>query len=315
MSDLLQLAHKYKTGTDVTNWYVSEKLDGMRAWWDGGVTRGMYADEVPWSNTTKDKYRTFSTGLWSRQGKVIYAPDWWVDELPQVSLDGELWLGRGSFQRLMSIVRRSVNIRETEWAEVRYSVFDSPAIGAIPGFDRRLARIKHGIPYSLGDNYATILEELASALSGSRIAGLVEQRRLGSDWYGELNEFFGLVLGGGGEGLMLRHPSILWKPGRRRHLLKMKGVLDAEGTVVGYKAGRGKHEGRMGALTVHWGGKVFDISGFTDSEREMDIGDAEPGGLVLGVHPLFKIGDVVTFVYRELTDGGIPKEARYLRSY
>ena len=67
---------------DPRGWLVSEKLDGMRAWWDGGR-------------------------LWSRQGKPVFAPPWWLAHLPKgVALDGELWLGRGRFQECMSIVRQ-----------------------------------------------------------------------------------------------------------------------------------------------------------------------------------------------------------------
>ena len=53
-----------------------EKLDGVRAWWDG---------------------RQFL----SRQGNVYHAPQWFTAGLPNVCLDGELWLGRKAFQRPM----------------------------------------------------------------------------------------------------------------------------------------------------------------------------------------------------------------------
>jgi len=67
---------------DPTGWLLSEKLDGMRAWWDG-------------------------SNMWSRQGKPVYAPPWWLAALPRdFALDGELWLGRGRFQECMGIVRQ-----------------------------------------------------------------------------------------------------------------------------------------------------------------------------------------------------------------
>lgn len=306
---MLQLAKIYNN-TNVESWYLSEKLDGMRCWWDGGVTRGKPASEVPWADTAKDKRQVYSTGLWSRRGKVIHAPDYWIEELPPISLDGELWLGRKNFQDLISIVRRSVNIRETDWMNVQFRVFDSPAIGVIPGFDAKLFR--GGLLYNLGDNYREVLGSLQDTLE-SRVAFVIDQKVLGSDYVNEMKEYFESVVSVGGEGLMLRHPSLLWKPGRRHSLLKVKGTLDAEGVVVGYRAGRGKHEGRMGALTVRWKGKLFDISGFTDAEREMEI-VSDPGeDQLIPENENFPLNSKVTFTFRELTDRGIPKEARYLR--
>lgn len=94
----VMLAHKYK-GTNVDGWYISEKLDGVRAIWDG-------------------------TALRSRNNKPIYAPTWFLAALPKgVILDGELWAGRENFQRLVSVVRKKVPI-DAEWADVTYKVFD-----------------------------------------------------------------------------------------------------------------------------------------------------------------------------------------------
>src|SRR5205809_6855024 len=98
MSEFLMLAHKYVPERDserIKGWYCSQKLDGVRAMWDGGVSRGLLASEVPWANVEKD-YRYIeenrATGLWSRLGKVIHAPDWFLDQLPLYPMDGELWI-------------------------------------------------------------------------------------------------------------------------------------------------------------------------------------------------------------------------------
>src|SRR5262245_35748711 len=73
----LLLAESWDGTTDPTGWWLSEKLDGVRAYWDG---------------------RQFL----SRLGNVFYAPDWFVAGLPEAPLDGELWLGRKQFQRTVS---------------------------------------------------------------------------------------------------------------------------------------------------------------------------------------------------------------------
>ena len=88
----LLLAHSWDNKKDLTGWWLSEKLDGVRAYWDGGQ-------------------------FLSRQGNRFYAPDWFTAGLPSTPLDGELWLGRKRFQRTVSVVR-SQNAGEA-WKELR----------------------------------------------------------------------------------------------------------------------------------------------------------------------------------------------------
>jgi DNA ligase-1 len=105
----LLLAQSWDNATSLSGWWMSEKLDGVRAYFDGGQFR-------------------------SRQGNVFHAPDWFLEGLPDCQLDGELWIDRKKFQRTVSIVRRQ---DKTElWKEVRYLVFDAP--GATGGFEDRL---------------------------------------------------------------------------------------------------------------------------------------------------------------------------------
>jgi DNA ligase 1 len=85
---------------DPRGFWLSEKLDGVRCFWDG---------------------RQFL----SRQGNKFFAPEWFVAGLPLEPLDGELWIGRKQFQRTVSIVRRHDG--GDHWKEVRFLVFDAPA--------------------------------------------------------------------------------------------------------------------------------------------------------------------------------------------
>src|SRR6266850_5639028 len=95
----LLLAESWDCVADPTGWWLSEKLDGVRAYWDG---------------------RQFL----SRQGNLFHAPAWFVAGLPDVPLDGELWLGRKKFQRAVSIVRRQD--KSDLWKEISFVVFDAP---------------------------------------------------------------------------------------------------------------------------------------------------------------------------------------------
>ena len=99
----LLLAQAWDNEQDLTDWWLSEKLDGVRAYWDG---------------------RQFL----SRQGNRFAAPAWFTAGLPTVPLDGELWLGRKRFQRTVSVVR-SQNAGDA-WKELCYVVFDAPALTA-----------------------------------------------------------------------------------------------------------------------------------------------------------------------------------------
>src|SRR5438105_732798 len=109
----LLLAHSWDNAADLAGWWMSEKLDGVRAYWDG---------------------RQFL----SRQGNLFHAPDWFVEGLPNVPLDGELWIDRKKFQRTVSIVRRQDKTQL--WSEVRFVVFDAPATTG--GFEDRFAFLK-----------------------------------------------------------------------------------------------------------------------------------------------------------------------------
>ena len=120
----LQLAREATPEIDPRGYLVSEKLDGVRAWWDG-------------------------TRLRFRSGLPVLAPHWFLSHLPAASLDGELWLGRGRFEELSGTVRRTAAVDEA-WRQVRYMTFDLR--GDPRPFEHRAAALAHlvaqaGRPY------------------------------------------------------------------------------------------------------------------------------------------------------------------------
>ena len=246
----LLLAETWDTAADLAGWWMSEKLDGVLAYWDG---------------------KEFI----SRLGNLYHAPDWFAAGLPDVPLDGELWIARKAFQRTVSIVRRQD--KTDLWKEVRFLVFDAPALK--DPFERRL-------------------EFLAETLGRKPLphaAHHPHERCRGLD---HLRAELARVEALGGEGLMLRQPGSAYEVGRSASLLKVKTFKDAEATVVGHQPGAGKHKGRLGALVVRLtDGKEFAVgTGFTDKERE-----APPPA-----------GSVITFRYQELSDTGIPRFPSYV---
>jgi DNA ligase 1 len=107
------LAHTWEAQRDPTGWWMSEKLDGIRAYWDGEA-------------------------FISRLGNRFLAPDWFIADLPADTLDGELWVGRKQFQRTTSIVRSGAG--SADWKDVSYVVFDAPE--ATGGFEARLEHVE-----------------------------------------------------------------------------------------------------------------------------------------------------------------------------
>src|SRR5687767_1175626 len=248
----LLLAESWDNAADLAGWWMSEKLDGVRAYWDGKQ-------------------------FLSRQGNLFHAPDWFVDGLPDVPLDGELWIDRKKFQRTVSIVRRQDKC--DLWNEVRFLVFDAPGVG--DAFERRVAFIN---------------ETLASRKKPLKFAK-PHEHELCKD-LDCLRAELARVEALGGEGLMLRQPQSKYEAGRSSTLLKVKRFHDAEAIVIGHQAGAGRHKGRLGALLVRLpDGTEFSVgTGFSDRER------SDPPA----------VGATITFRYQELSEGGVPRFPSYV---
>jgi ATP-dependent DNA ligase len=135
----------------------------------------------------------------------------------------------------------------------------------------------------------------------------------------QLEKMLSEVTDEGAEGLILRHPAWPWEPIRSGFMCKYKLQKDAEGVIKGFIAGKGKHHGRLGSIRLSFNSLDFDVGGFTDEERELsaegkDWAERNPGAFTFNpISSHFFLGSILTFKYRELTDRGIPKEARYLR--
>jgi len=245
----LLLAESWDNAADLAGWWMSEKLDGVRAYWDGSQ-------------------------FLSRQGNLFHAPQWFVEGLPSLPLDGELWIGRKKFQRTVSIVRRQD--KSDLWKEACFLVFDAPSAGG--GFEERIGAVKKSV--SAKSKFARPHEHTVCKDLDCLRAELARVEALG------------------GEGLMLRQPGSQYQAGRSATLLKVKSFRDADATVIGHQAGAGKHKGRLGALLVQLqDGTKFAIgTGFSDRERS-----APPA-----------IGAVVTFRYQELSEGGVPRFPSYV---
>ena len=106
------LAHSWDWESNPTGYMMSEKLDGVRAYWDG------------------ENFR-------SRLDNIFAVPDWYKEGMPREHLDGEFWMERGKFQETSGLVRRQD--KSDLWRKIRYMVFDAPNVAG--GFEARYLAI------------------------------------------------------------------------------------------------------------------------------------------------------------------------------
>jgi DNA ligase-1 len=251
----VQLAKIY-SGQDSQSYLVSEKYDGVRAIWKN------------------KKLRT-------RTGKMIHAPIWFTEGLPNIWLDGELWSARNKFELVMSTVSKDVPV-DSEWVNIKYMVFDAPQ--ADMAFRDRAKR------------YTSLLQRLELAHVQAVKQFLVKNNQ-------ELAALLTLYTQKGAEGLMLQKADAKFSDGRSSNLLKLKPYMDAEALVIKHTPGKGKYQNSLGALLVRYknpDGKNIELkigTGFSDRER-----NTPP-----------KVGSVITFKYHGYTKNGVPRFASFMR--
>lgn len=162
---------------DVSGWWVSEKYDGVRAIWNGRK-------------------------LLSRNGKDLKAPKWFTDNLPKnLRLDGELWMGRGRFDELVSVIQR----KDSQWEDVKFMVFDLAEEGV---FEDRYVRLAghNGSKIHLNSPHFCVMHQMVKN-------------------HKELSDFEKKVVGWGGEGCVIRRPGSKYRPGRMGDTIKVKRLV------------------------------------------------------------------------------------------
>ncbi|KAI9324886.1 hypothetical protein DFJ73DRAFT_767977 [Zopfochytrium polystomum] len=267
----VMLAEKWDPTVDPTGWWMSEKLDGIRA----------YFDPVA---------RTLS----SREGNRFYAPAWFVKPFPKdMSLDGELFIGRGRFSETVSVVKSH---ESPHWNRITYKVFDSPSMEGM-GFEARLAALQDYFEDDEaggdGGDGGGDDDEPATKKKKRRVKHVEIVRHVKCKGEAHLTSELKAVEKKGGEGLMLRKPRSQYEHRRSRTLLKVKSFYDAEAVVIGHEQGKGKNAGVMGALMCRMAnGTTFKVgSGFTDAERRKPP----------------KKGAIITYKFQELSQRGHPR--------
>ena len=251
-SPAIQQASVYHHVDDISAYWVSEKLDGVRARWTGKQ-------------------------LLSRNGYPFNPPLWFTAQLPNIALDGELWIARGQFERVSAKVRRHQS-DDKSWRAVKFMLFDLPTRAEL--FTERIA----------------MMHELVAKVNQPHVQVIAQYK---VDSLQQLQAHLDRVVKAGGEGLMLHHGDAQYQTKRVAHLLKLKSYSDAEAVVLAHLPGKGKYKGMLGAIKVRDSfGVEFKIgTGFSDEQRR---------------HPP-PIGATITFKYFGKTVNQVPRFASFMR--
>jgi len=247
----IMLPRVYEEYSIIAGWLVSEKLDGVRGYWDGETLR-------------------------SKNGLPFHPPAEFLKNFPDFALEGEIWGGRGTFERTAGAVKRQEP--HNGWLELKFAVFDVPEAGG-----PFVLRIQKAVDWFAAHpaDYAFVIPQKPVQDKDELQEELLRVEKLG------------------GEGLIVRNPDAFYITGRSSDILKVKSYRDTEATVVAHLPGKGRNSGRLGALLVELpdGTRCRIGTGFTDEQRT----NPPP------------IGATITFKHHGFYRSGLPKFPVFLR--
>jgi DNA ligase-1 len=296
--DIIKLTDEMSKKLNITEppigWWASEKWDGIRALWDGEkmISRG--------SGVGKPKVYT-------------YIPEWFKNTLPPgIPLDGEIWIGRGLFQKTsrLSTLKPGKSYTEEQiekiWTgdtepPVIFKVFDVPNDSR--PFEKRMSFLQ------------TIVKDRkicwnSLVYPGKKIFPLQFTEQVKIKSMEQLVNLYTKLTSEGAEGIMLRAPGSPYQTKRSKYMLKYKIKEDAECILREYIPGDGKYKGMLGSLKCELitDGKPNGIftqigTGLNDSQREnyknVNSSDYIP------------IGSIISFSYMEMTKEGVSRHPVY----
>jgi DNA ligase-1 len=246
-------AHIWTPKVNPVGWFISEKLDGVRGYWTG------------------------TQFISHRAGNPFTPPAEFIVNFPPFALDGELYLGRGKFQKGESAVVTRSSVSPV-WKELHYMIFDVP--DAHGGLMARLNVAK--------DWFRDHPSQYIKFVQQTPCTSVAQMKTM-------LTE----VVAMGGEGLMLHKADAPYERKRSNTLLKVKLAEDDEAELIGYTPGEGKYEGYVGAFMLQRPDKVIFKcgAGLTDALR---------------MYPP-PLGTIITYKFDGLASKGKPRNPRFKR--
>ena len=266
------------------DWLMSEKLDGLRA-----------------------RYNPDTKEFVSRNNKPYNASTWFINSMPKIHLDGELFWGRDEFQK-MGAARKKVAIDE-DWFNIKFYVYDAPEIKA-EFYDRYIALEE--LVKEVEDYWNSYKKTLGKKFENVTCP-LVLTKHYEVESIEQMKEFYQKILNLGGEGIMLKNPWSDYENKRSNHLLKCKPDFDTEAIVIGHKDGTGKYEGKLGSFICK---PLINHDNYMTIDNDMEH-EFATSGMNDEVRDNYKlthpIGTIITFKCSGYTKSGKPRFARYLR--
>lgn len=248
--------------TNINNWIITEKLDGVR---------GIYKDGHFYSRNDNEFYVP----------KEFYSELLLIPELNGNILDGELWINRKKFDKLVGLVKKDFKTID-EFMEVKFMVFDIPTLNM-----KYIDRIKY-------------LENILVNLKYTKFVPYTILKNK-NDIPNILNDIENIK----GEGLILRDPNSFYENKRSKYMLKIKSSYTDEAIFIGYEISKkGKYKDLISSYKLEWinpnNDKInFNVgSGFNEIQRQLNN--------------IPKIGSLITFKYSELTKSGVPRHPIFL---
>lgn len=244
----VQRPNVYKGNEIIINWVMSEKLDGIRGYWNGKE-------------------------LLTRKGKKLYPPKWFIKNLPDFELDGELWTKRNDFENIQNIVMDKKPSKY--WKAITYNIFEVPNNKG--NFLKRLEKAKKWLETNK-NNHVRIIKQIK-----------IKDNK-------HLNIYLNKLISKKAEGIIIKDPNQDYHTGRSPHVLKVKKAQDMEGKVIGITISK-KTKILQSLVLKLKNGVIFNLGiGFTKTQRKNPA----------------KIGDIVTFKYFGFTKYKKPKFASFL---
>lgn len=324
-----QLLRNFGEGkfSSLIGYHWSRKYNGFSVIWDGGLTRGMKASDVPWFYPSRvDSPDLLSTGLWTigrnpkdskkPLPKVIKATNSFLDKLPEYPIHGELW-----YNDDLQYVKKGARLKvpnKTFWNNV-----------VIKGFAVKPYGTFHRIQ-ELPESILSVTKQSGffSALKSRRyyydrmydtsVMHTVKQHPMNS--LTQVSDAFTEFKNSVWEGLVFTRMGSRYTNNRTSDVFKYKPIYEDSAIVVDYKEGENRHAGRCGSILVNMtlGENIKNVHGAKDSMVGKNITFSISGGLSdyqrewEEVYDRFPKGSTVDFSYLLLSANGIPQHCTLL---
>lgn len=340
MKDFLCKAHSADLSINYSDWIWSRKLNGFSMLWDGGISTGKALGQILWGKERANESRyTKCTGLWTSDGHIVHAPEWWYKDFPKfIPLQGECWCNDDKTIASVCNCKPSNSFTDMRWNVLEFIVYNYKPYSLFAGQSFGLPEeIEQNILFKIHfenvnylkrlNNLVDVFEEYSLPIFSTKkeidlsssnlhlidfnlihknldLGELLKEKTTGEDSW---------------EGIMLARPDALYTCGRSYDLLKLKPEYDIEVEIIGYRNGEKKYTGKMGSLNVKltWDEKVLSFhggnssfigktiffsvgGGFNDLEREWDF-----------VHEKFAIGKKINIKFNEVGYCGSIPSARW----